>query len=674
MGKYLASKYRPDIDGLRAIAVMAVVGFHAFPEFIKSGFIGVDVFFVISGYLITKILLDDLCGNSFSLIEFYSRRMLRIFPSLVTVLLITYVIGWFTLLPMEYKELGKHLIGGATFISNLIYWRESGYFDTASEHKPLLHLWSLGVEEQFYILWPIILLLGWRLKKSILSVVVIIFILSFCFNIAIYSENPVALFYSPQSRFWELLIGALIVLVPHQLSPLEKDNSSIYVNVAIRVRKYFAHLGFFLLVSALFLIDKKNLFPSWWGLLPTIGAALIILSNKESDINRYLLSNRFLVWIGNVSYPLYLWHWPLLSYAVLISGGALSWETRLLLVILAIFLAWLTYYYVEKPIRYGYDFQYKKSFLIIFMLLIVACGVITYKNSGWPSRFHAEVAKVASSDTGLQVNNYLSEISVPEVNAIFSDKLEFLPSGDFVEKLINYETSLPVGNSCVSQLIGKSTLWTCGIFVDIKKPTILLVGDSMAQSLYPGYLNVYGNSHNIKLIFASGCPPISDFIRLDIPDCANLNALYMEMIKLKKPEILVLSGFWSHQFPLDKVRKFIIAARENTDGGVYVIGEAPRWSDKLNKLIYYKYKQTGKIPVQMSEGLLDPLFSFDNELRSHVKDIAGVDFLSVGDVLCKDGLCTVMTGYTIESIVQIDSHHYSPSGAAHIVSRLHKKL
>lgn len=177
-------KYRPDIDGLRAIAILSVVGFHAFPDWVKGGFIGVDIFFVISGYLISTIIFDSLEHNRFSFVEFYSHRIKRIFPALLLVLISCFIFGWFTLLADEYKQLGKHIAGGAGFVSNFIFWNESGYFDNAAQTKPLLHLWSLGIEEQFYIIWPWLLWFTWKKRLNFLTITIAVAIISFGLNIA----------------------------------------------------------------------------------------------------------------------------------------------------------------------------------------------------------------------------------------------------------------------------------------------------------------------------------------------------------------------------------------------------------------------------------------------------------------------------------------------------------
>ena len=206
-------KYRPDIDGLRAIAVLSVVAFHAFPNWIRGGFIGVDVFFVISGYLISTIIFENLDSGTFSFAEFYARRVKRIFPALLLVLTASYAFGWFALFADEYKQLGKHIAAGAGFVSNIVLWNEAGYFDSSAETKPLLHLWSLGIEEQFYVVWPLLLWLAWKQKFDLLTITIIVALVSFFLNINGVKEDTVATFYSPQTRFWELLCGSLLAWI-----------------------------------------------------------------------------------------------------------------------------------------------------------------------------------------------------------------------------------------------------------------------------------------------------------------------------------------------------------------------------------------------------------------------------------------------------------------------------
>ena len=206
-------KYRPDIDGLRAIAVLSVICYHAFPHLIRGGFVGVDIFFVISGFLISSILIANLETNTFSFLAFYRKRINRIFPALILVLIVFLILGWFVLFPSEYEQLGSHVAGGASFISNFLLWYNTGYFDNAAETKPLLHLWSLGIEEQFYIIWPLVLWIAWKRQFNIMTIMIVIALLSFILNIREIKLDSVATFFSPQTRFWELLLGSILAYI-----------------------------------------------------------------------------------------------------------------------------------------------------------------------------------------------------------------------------------------------------------------------------------------------------------------------------------------------------------------------------------------------------------------------------------------------------------------------------
>jgi peptidoglycan/LPS O-acetylase OafA/YrhL len=280
-------KYRADIDGLRAIAVLSVVGFHAFPDWIFGGFIGVDVFFVISGFLISSIIFGNLEKNSFNYVEFYSRRIKRIFPALILVLVLSFTFGWYVLLPDEFQQLVKHIAAGSGFVSNFTLWDESGYFDNSADTKPLLHLWSLAIEEQFYILWPLLLRLVWKHKWNFLTLTVSIAVASFVLTIYLVNNNPIAAFYSPLSRFWELMIGGILAYLtlhkPQHLPQRPNLQSAI---------------GLMSIAIGILLINKDRAFPGYWALIPCVGAFLLISAGPGAWLNRNILGNKLLVWGG----------------------------------------------------------------------------------------------------------------------------------------------------------------------------------------------------------------------------------------------------------------------------------------------------------------------------------------------------------------------------------------
>lgn len=383
-------KYRPDIDGIRAMAVLSVVAFHAFPFWLKGGFIGVDVFFVISGFLISTIIFENLQNGTFSFSGFYYRRIVRIFPVLTVVLVASLGFGWLALLPEELNQLGKHMAAGAGFVSNFVLWSEAGYFDNSAETKPLLHLWSLGIEEQFYIVWPLVLWVAWRKKFNFLAIAVFIAVVSLFLNLKGVKHDSVAAFFSPQTRFWELLAGGILAWFA-----LHKKNFSIgndfksnsrflvFIHKNSKILSefispgIFSFLGFFLLAYGFLRITRGMAFPGKWAIVPVLGTVFMIAAGPQAWINRNILSNKIAVWFGLISYPLYLWHWPLLSFARIIENGTPERDVRILMVLLSIVLAWLSVKIIEKPLRYGnQSTKLKVAVLCLLMVVIGAVGMI----------------------------------------------------------------------------------------------------------------------------------------------------------------------------------------------------------------------------------------------------------------------------------------------------------
>lgn len=400
----LHPKYRADIDGLRALAVLLVVAFHAFPRSVPGGFVGVDVFFVISGFLISTILFENMKAGTFTFKDFYIRRVRRIFPTLIVVLLSCLIFGWFNLLDDEYKQLAKHVVGGALFVANFVLWGEAGYFDNAAEAKPLLHLWSLGIEEQFYILWPIALWLIWKLRQSFLYPLIIIGLASFALNLFVIQHDAIAAFYSPQTRFWEMLAGS--ALAWYKLYGKKSPSLSTRINFSIST------LGLIFILVASFVLNKHSLFPGYWALMPVVGAVCLIGANQGNWINKKILSNRWMVGIGLISYPLYLWHYPLLSFLRILSHGTPSSTYRWAAVILAFILSWLTYKLVEQPLRFSKKLRHPVLVLCTSLIIVSTFGFIVYKNNGFKSRIMG-LAAVTEQLTYNFPNNELCKSTRP---------------------------------------------------------------------------------------------------------------------------------------------------------------------------------------------------------------------------------------------------------------------
>ena len=473
--------YRPEIDGLRAVAVLVVVAYHAFPKTIKGGFIGVDIFFVISGFLISGIILNDLQEGAFSFWNFYSRRIRRIFPALLFVLAAVLVFGRFALFPDEYQALGRHIYGGASFISNFISWREAGYFDVAARAKPLLHLWSLGIEEQFYIVAPLLLWGCFKTNLRMATVIVSLCFLSFLVNMH-YRPDPTANFYNPLARVWELMAGATLCLARRPASAKELylkldalAGKLIYVkepkNDGRNLSFLLALLGVILLACSLRLVRDSRPYPGWQAILPVMGTVSLIAAGSSNVISKHLLANRWAVFMGLVSYPFYLWHWPLISYAFIINEG-LEADTRLMrlgIVFVSFILAVLTHILVEKPIRFGLRARTGKTYALIGgMLAIGILGAVVRHNHGFPAR------------TGVDLASH------------FEWRPEYSRS-PACQKIFNVKDSY------------------CAMADEEAAPTAALIGDSFANAYFPGFAEEFRRrGENLVQLGAGGCPPLLD--------------------------------------------------------------------------------------------------------------------------------------------------------------------
>ena len=372
-------KYRAEIDGLRALAVMPVILFHAGFEWFSGGFIGVDVFFVISGYLITTIIISEMAEDKFSIVNFYERRARRILPALFFVMAFCLPFAWLWLTPNDLKDFGKSLVAVSTFSSNILFWLESGYFDTAAELKPLLHTWSLAVEEQYYILFPVFLMLTWRLGiKWVLILLSIVFFISL--GVAQWSayKSPSAAFFLLPTRGWELLIGVFAALYL-KYNPYLKSHT---LNQALSL------FGFGMIVYSIIAFDETTPFPGLYALIPTIGTVLLILCAVPKTYVHKLLSLKFFVGIGLISYSAYLWHQPLLAFARHRLLGEVSDLTLVALCLISLVLAWFSWKFVEAPFRNKKTFTRNKIFFFSMACIIIfsSLGLSMHLKNGYGDR------------------------------------------------------------------------------------------------------------------------------------------------------------------------------------------------------------------------------------------------------------------------------------------------
>lgn len=466
-------KYQSHIDGLRAIAVLSVVLFHAFPNLLPGGFIGVDIFFVISGYLISTIIFTSLNQNTFDFLSFYIKRIVRIFPALIFVLVSCFIFGWFGLFAFEFKELGRHIFGGSIFVNNFMFWKEAGYFDRSSELKPLLHLWSLSIEEQFYIVWPFFIWIVYKYKFNLFLAIASVFLLSFVAHLSFIGSDSNAVFYQPQFRAWELSAGSLCAYL--QLNLIKSSSSKLKYH-----KNLFAFFGLTLVSIGILVITNKFEYPGWWAaLFPVLGSCLIIQAPKQSWINQKILSNKVMVWFGVISYPLYLWHWPILSLARVVEGNPLDYEVKVLLVGLSIFLAGLTYYFVEKPIRFGIRSKQKINYIIFLMIIVGSLGFIVNRHDGYGKR-HV-------MDSLQNIEKFKDDFVDPEYRS----------KGWFCDNKNTHESHC--------------------IYDANHKPDIVLIGDSHSVPLYFGLKDIYlKQGKNLALYGGSnGCPPLLNLISGD---------------------------------------------------------------------------------------------------------------------------------------------------------------
>jgi peptidoglycan/LPS O-acetylase OafA/YrhL len=495
--------YRPDIDGLRAIAVLAVVGFHAFPHQIYGGFVGVDIFFVISGYLISGIILKGLESGKFSFAEFYARRIKRIFPALATVLLPCLIVGWALLLTDEFRQLAKHTAAGAAFVVNFVLSRESGYFDTGAELKPLLHLWSLSIEEQFYLLWPLLLYVGHKLLRHPLALIVIAGASSLLLNVGwiggIVGIEPTQAFYNPIARFWELLLGATLAYATLH------SRRVIAGKMGDRLRLLASMAGMLLIGLSIAVIDQNRPFPRW-AVVPTVGAALIIAAGPGAWINRRVLSSRLLVAVGLISYPLYLWHWPLQAFPRIFVGGTPSVGVRLVLIAASFVLATLTYKLIEQPIR-GPKAHGTKRIVAVLSTLIAAIGIVGFLGRTGVIRARLSALNMISEAKG---DWAFASYRPDELNSRF--------------------------NIYVRTLRGRSD------------DTILFIGDSNVQQLYPRALKLFeetGQANTVEFVTLGGCSPIPEIERTNGQCKSTMKDAfaYADQPKIKQ---IVIGGLWDY--------------------------------------------------------------------------------------------------------------------------------
>lgn len=645
-------QYQANIDGLRGIAILSVLLFHAFPNALPGGFVGVDIFFVISGYLISRIIFTELTNQTFSFGAFYARRVRRIFPTLILVLSACLIYGWFKLIPTEFEHLGKHIASAAAFISNIQLFREAGYFDTAATAKPLLNLWSLAVEEQFYLLWPLVAVFLFKKQKYALWTILAGLFASFSLNIYTLQHNASAVFYLPIYRFWELLLGALLALVQtqYQATGLRLFNATAFFKNSFinKITPQFSWLGLTALLVAFSLINTSDAFPGYWALLPTLGALLLIADNTDNWAKRNLVSNKALIWVGKISYPLYLWHWPLLTFARIENDmHALSLGMTLGLLLCSFILAYFTYKYFETPARFGTNLKAKTIWLCAGMGALFVFGVLIKATDGLPQRYSGAVKEIATYEF-----NYA----------------EYRRG----ECFLNTE----------QQFTNRTT--TCVAANTDGKKRMFLWGDSHAASMYPGIqhiLKTQNMPYTLAQYTAGGCPPFSDYGTDFRKNCRANNTYIINKIRSLKPDTVVLSAYWQlyeeGKEPTDvmqNLHKTIALLKEMGVKHIVVIGQLPTWTLNAPKIAMTLWNKTGKLPTETKQFLDARSIQMNVEMQS-LGLIENVTFISPTDKLCHDGLCQ-LTLQTTQGLrpMQWDDTHLSTEGSIWLISQIQREI
>jgi peptidoglycan/LPS O-acetylase OafA/YrhL len=628
---YASDRYRPDIDGLRGIAILSVVLFHAFPSLLRGGFAGVDVFFVISGFLISQILAEDMARTDSRLPgvigRFYARRIRRLFPALATVLVATIAFGWVVMLPDEFRKLGKHAVASIGFFVNIVQSKETGYFNGGAAARPLLHLWSLGVEEQFYLVWPLVLWIISRFRPAILPATIFLMVFSFAWNEHKTMGTAEAAFYLPQNRMWELLIGALATFW------YRRRDAAGNLAVAV-VRETSAIVGLGCIVCGLSTVRSLETVPNAWTLLPTIGTAVVLCAGPANWMSSRALNFRPLVSLGLVSYPLYLWHWPLLVFSQEIMDHPSSPWARAGVLGVALGLAILTYLFIERPVRKGKVSPRQVASLLSAMAAILGLALFIISNSGFPGRYPPLIQKL----TDFHYDNSDAE------------RPGFFIGNNDDESAFRYPSDFDKGN----------------------KPVAYLWGDSHAAALYPGLEASFGTRYCIVQRTAANDPPSvpPDGTVLSTRD--RISRFTYESIRKERPALVVLDGNWVG-FGWGQLESTITALRHVGVSHIVVFGPVPEWNISLpQQLCNYVRRHPGApVPVRMSSGALPDSKIIDEQMAVACKRLE-VDYVSPVSIFGGADGYLVRVGDRPEDLTSYDYGHLTTAGSRYLAAHIPK--
>lgn len=638
--------YRPDIDGLRALAVLGVLVYHAFPAALPGGFAGVDLFFVISGYLITGILARSLREGTFSLADFYARRVRRLFPALIVVLLAAMALGAVIQLPGDYARLGRNVSAGAAFVANLALGRETGYFTGVAESNPLLHLWSLGIEEQFYLAWPLILWAAFRLRRFRGGVLWALVLLSLGYSAYLVDADRNWAFYSPFSRFWELGAGGLLALASMDGGSRPRRLSRAWGLRRLRGPSSIA--GVALIGLSFVWLRPGGWFPGFGALPAVLGALLLLGCGPDAWLNRHLLRRRLLVWIGLISYPLYLWHWPILAFANTaltdVPPRYWSWMHAAGLA-LSLLLAWLTYRYVESPVRQRPIRRRAIAGLGAAMACTAVLGLWLWHAQGVPARIAPSVRPLVAAN------------------------------------LLDGPWRRGIGEgSCHNQVYAGSLAGPDRGCFPAGHPSVLLWGDSSAAALSAGLRPLQGPRGFVlwQATTDATAPLFDDSRRNNMQrTLSSINDTVLQQLRGTPPDVVLLHAFWPNAADspdallaqLGRTRDIIRSAWPHAR--VVVLGPLPFWRFSLQQNILNYSVRHGKAPAGfMRFGLLSNAFEYDRAMAAGAQRL-GLAYLSAVDLMCnpQEG-CLARLGPAAGDLTYVDGLHLSAAGARYLAERL----
>lgn len=619
--------YRKDIDGVRAIAIVSVVLFHYFPRVFGSGFIGVDIFFVISGYLITSSIINQVENNSFDIITFYLNRVLRLGPSLLMMYTVISIMAYTLLFKAEFSEYIQELFYSNIFSINIFHYLKTGYFDIDSSNKVLLHMWSLSVEEQFYLIWPMLITLTIKKYSKIFFLLFFIFTFSLISSILLMHIDASANFYLPISRFYEFVIGAMLCQIN------KKTNDKI-------VSEIKSLAGIVLVVASFIMIEESPNFPGWIAFFPTLGAALLI-SSKGSKINEIVLSNPFLTHIGQISYPLYLFHWPLLSLAYIYHSGMPEFKVKIIILFLSYIFSLLVYKFVEVEFRFNMERNKSLKILKISMILLLLTSSLFFI-----------------------------------INLMNVEDKDDLDQKDILVQFNQLPSETIISQGCLARYgFDHNKHWFCALNND-KNPDLVLLGNSFANHHFFGFIN--NPELSKKTILSIGvCDPArplsSTFDKKSSVKGCNYDYVIKEqefidnLIIDQNIKFAILDGIDRKSFSnTDYAFRLIDRIKFLEKNGVGVIVFMPHYLEYIDikKCVYRPFREAVNCAIRKSD--ISEFHEKFSPLEIYIKKFSNAKIYYQDSILCSDGECNfIVDNKPIFRDLQIGGRggHYSAFGS-----------